>query len=143
MVKEYWKLYSTLINRSRCLTVYKYLTHILLEIPIRTWMGETELKNEKCCFLMSRVFSVSLQYLVILICQNDKKLIMLKVYAMCMLWFIAKMLKINWCPFFFSLKFWEFLAAEKCVNHGFQQSLQHLMQLSFLFLLYFGRNQIW
>ena len=48
-------------------------------------MGETEPKNEKCCFLMSRVFSVALQYLVILICQNDKKLIMLKVYAMCML----------------------------------------------------------
>ena len=48
-------------------------------------MGETELKNEKCCFLMPRVFLVSLQYLVILICQNDKKLIMLKVYAMCML----------------------------------------------------------
>ena len=44
---------------------------------------------------------------------------------MYILGFLVKILKINWCPFFFSLKFLEFLAAEKYVNHGFRQSLQH------------------
>ena len=143
--KKYCKLSPTLTTRSRCFTVYKYLSLTLtsyLRYPISTYTGcNWPEKWEMLLFDVKHFFSCIA--ILILSCQNDKKLIMLKVYAMCMLWFIAKMLKINWCPFFFSLKFLEFLAAEKCINHGFQQSLQHWMQLCFLFLLYFARNQIW
>lgn len=76
--KKYWKLSPTLTTRSRCFTVYKYCSLTLmsyLRYPLALRQGATELRNEKCCFLMSSVFSVALQYSVILSCQNDKNLI--------------------------------------------------------------------